>query len=266
MLYREKKKSPMQDVRNFFHGTVADRCMRRWLESDDPRPGEMASWVDEMIDFCLGEARDTGDGVVRWKSSSDRADMAEWIRVLLGRLEPMLQQWVLPFHYQPEFGFRVPIRIPDPWGNTAEIDLTGGMDILVRESLDPLVWVGFDLKATANPDYISKTLGQGIFYDLAVFAGTGVAPRDFVFLMPMVERNPVVHVTVTDADRMSLLSRIVKMAHDVWQGDTAPKADAGGCSWCSVRHGCQKFKPSGQVWAPKLGKRSTELQAARAEG
>ena len=55
---REKKKSPASDIRPFFHGIVADRCMRRWLDSDDPREGEMVSWAEEMVERCLTEARD----------------------------------------------------------------------------------------------------------------------------------------------------------------------------------------------------------------
>lgn len=264
---REKKKSPASNIRPFFHGIVCDRTMRRWLESDDPRPGQMVTWIDEMIDACLDEAKDTGDGVVRWKSSTDRAEVAEWSRVLVSRLEPMLLQWVIPFDYEPEYRFRVPIRIPYLDGSLAHVWLTGGMDILVRESEGPpAVWAGYDLKATANPDYIRKTLAQGIFYDLAVRAGVGrgTSPRTFAFLQPMVDSNPVAHVTITDADRNSLLSRIVKMAHAIWRDETGPKPDSDGCSWCSVKHACGKFLGSspGSAWTPRLGKRS----AARGTG
>jgi hypothetical protein len=261
---REKKKSPASDVRNFFHGTVADRCMRRWLESDNPVAGEMVSWVDEMIDVCLEELKTPkalarGDGVVRWRDPGDRARMAEWVRVLLGRLEPFLLQNVIPYDYQPEFRFSVTIRIPDLNNELTEIDLRGGMDILVREAAGPpAVWAGYDLKATENPDYLAKTLGQGIFYSLAQLALTGEPFRTFAFLQPMVEKNPVAHVDITQDDMQSLLARIVKMAHDIWREDHAPKTDSEGCSWCFVKHACHKYSPtlSKTVFAPKA-KRSS---------
>lgn len=258
-LMREKHKSPASDIRNFFHGVVADRIMRAWLESANPVSGEMVSWVDQFIDDCLKEAKDTGDGVVRWRDPADRARMADWIRVLLGRLEPFLQRDVLPFDYEPEYRFRVPIRIPDLNGNLAEIDLTGGMDILVRETLGPpAVWAGYDLKATENPDYLRKTLGQGIFYSLAHLAAHGTPFRTFAFVQPMVERNPIAHVVISDADLASMLARITAVAHDRWRGDEAPKKSSDGCSWCFVKHACPKFKPGSRTaFAPKAKGGST---------
>lgn len=250
---REKKKSPVTDIRNFFHGVVADRCMRRWLDSDNPVAGEMVSWVDEMVELCLEESRSRGDGVVRWRDLGDRARVTEWVRVLLERLEPFLLQNVIPYEYQPEFRFRVTIRIPDLNGELTEVDLVGGMDILVRESSGPpAVWAGYDLKATENPDYLRKTLGQGIFYSLAQLALTGEKFRTFAFLQPMVEDNPVAHVKITDDDLQSMLARVVKMSHDIWRGDIAPKSDSEGCSMCFVKHACEKFRSTSKtVFAPK---------------
>lgn len=264
-LMRERHKSPASDIRPFFHGIVADRVMRSWLESANPLPGEMVSWVDDFVESCVSTAKDTGDGVVKWKSRTDRSEMTDWVRVLLSRLEPMLLQWVIPFEYEPEFKFSVPIRIPYLDGGLAEVDLRGGMDILVREEEGPpAVWAGYDLKATANPDYLRKTLGQGIFYDLAVRAGVGKgsSPRTFAFLQPMVETNPVAHVTITDADRMSMLARITKVAHDRWRDDVSPKEGNEGCSFCQVRHACPKWAGHGQpqVWAPKVGRTTARRQ------
>lgn len=243
-LYRDKKKSPATNLRPFFHGIVADRIMRRWLEADEQRPGQMLAWVSEMVQVCLDRAKEEGDGLVKWKGVADRSLMTEWVERLVVRLEPFLLQSVVPFDYEPEYRFRVPIRIPDLFGELAEIDLVGGMDIIVRECLGPPeVWAAYDLKATENPDYLRKTLGQGVFYSLAHFAKVGIPFRTFAFVQPMVESNPVAYVDVTDADLRSMMSRIVKMAHDVWRGDTEPKASADGCAYCPVKHACLKFKP-----------------------
>ncbi len=255
MLYREKKKAPATNIRPFFHGIVADRIMRRWLDADEQVPGQMVDWVEEMVQSCMDEARSTGDGIVQWKHSSDRLEMADWIRVLLGRLEPFLLREIVPFEYQPEYRFRVPMRIPDLSGNISEIDLVGGMDILVRESVGPPeVWAGYDLKATANPDYLRKTLGQGIFYSMAHYAMQGVPFRTFAFVQPMVEKNPIAYVDITDADLRAMLGRIVAMAHSMWRNETEPKKDSEGCSWCPVKHACAKFKPGAKtMFKPKRG-------------
>jgi hypothetical protein len=257
-LMREKHKSPASDIRNFFHGIVADRIMRAWLESDNPVSGEMVSWVDDFIESCLVEAKEKKDGVVRWRDPGDRARVADWIRVLVGRLEPFLQQHVLPYDFEPEFRFKVPIRIPNVNGDLAEIYLTGGMDILVREALGPpAVWAGYDLKATENPSYLSKTLGQGIFYSLAHMALTGDSFRTFAFVQPMVASNPVAHVNITQDDLASMLARVTRVAHDRWAGRTDLKKDSDGCSRCFVRHACPRFLPSaGTGFAPKNKRRN----------
>lgn len=255
-LMRERHKSPATNIRPFFHGIVADRIMRRWLDADEQVPGLMVRWVEEMVESCIEEARRTNDGVVRWKDAADRAAMSDWVRELLTRLEPFLLREVVPFEYQPEYRFRVPMRIPDLQGNTSEITLTGGMDILVRERKSEIpeesVWAGYDLKATENPDYLRKTLGQGVFYALAHYAAQGAPFRTFAFVQPMVERNPIAYVDITDADLRSMMARITAMAHDMWRNDNEPKKDSEGCSWCPVKHACSKFKPGAKtVFSPK---------------
>lgn len=252
-LMQGKRKTPGQNLRPFFHGIVADRCMRTWLESDNPVSGEMVSWVEDIVEAELLRARERQSGVVQWKSSTDRAEMVAWVRELLTRLEPFLQRNVLPFDYWPEYKFRTPIRVKDLVNNDSYIDLVGGMDVRVRETKVPEpVWVGFDLKATASPDYIRKTLGQGIFYSLAHFAEEGAPFQRFAFLQPMVEDNPFVWINITQADLSSMLSRIQKMAHDMWRNDVTPKKIDSGCAWCPVKGACVKFRPgSGGLFTPK---------------
>ena len=255
-LLRKQKRSPSTDIRGYFHGTVCDRVMRAWLSSDNPLPGEMPDMVEDYIIKCLDEAKENQDGVVRWKHKGDREEMASYCRVVLTGLEPMLVRWVLPYDYQPEFRFRVPIRIPYLDGSLAEVELIGGMDILVRQSEVPPLWFGYDLKATQNPDYIRKTLGQSIFYDIANLALFGVPFQEFTFLQPAVSERPYVTVNITDDDRLSMLSRIVRLAHGRWSELDEPKADSVGCSYCPVKHACKKFSGTQfTAFAPIRGRR-----------
>jgi hypothetical protein len=76
--------------------------------------------------------------------------------------------------------------------------------------------------------------------------------RTFAFVQPMVDSNPIAYVDITQDDLSSMMSRIIKVAHDQWRGDISPKKDSDGCSQCFLNHACAKFKPSGGgVFAPK---------------
>lgn len=258
MLQRHGGRSPLTDIRNFFHGTVCDRTMRAWLESDDPQPGQMEQMIEDYIERCLVEAKETGDGVVKWKSRTDREEMTAQCQFIMRRLEPMLLRLVIPFEYQPELRFKVPVRIPYLDNTPAEVNLVGGIDITVRRP--NIRWFAYDLKATANPDYIRKTLAQGIFYDLAMLAMFGKSPEHFAFLQPAVVSNPIVMCQVSDADRASMMARITRVAHDRWRGDDAPKPDNEGCSYCPVRFSCAKFSTRATVFTPKRGR--GQLRAA----
>jgi PD-(D/E)XK nuclease superfamily protein len=254
-LQQGKRATPAQNIRPFFHGIVADKCMRTWLESDNPVSGEMVAMVEDVIEMSIQRAKDRESGVVQWKSRTDRAEMADWVRVLLTRLEPILQKHVLPHSYQPEYKFRVPIRIPDLDGNRSVIDLVGGMDIRVREMDPEPIWVGYDLKATADPGYLRKVLGQSIFYSVANFAEWGEPFKKFAFIQPMVENNPLPFVKISHEDLQSMMSRIVSMAHDMWRNDTTPRPLDDNCAWCPVKSACARFKPGGSLFAPKAKSR-----------
>ena len=198
-----------------------------------------------------------GYGVVRWRSRTDRSELTVFCQDLVTRLEPYLEQWVLPYEYAPEYRFSVPIHIPYLDGELIEIELRGGIDILVRLGNDPSQWRAFDLKATKDPNYVRKVRGQGVFYDIAIIASFGVAPVDFVFLQPMVEGRPYEIIDVSAADRRSMMARIIEYAHDCWRGDDTPKPDAAGCSWCPVRGACRKFSATSAPLFTPVRARST---------
>lgn len=259
-LQRKQKRSPANDNRGFFHGIVVDRIMRARLEADaSVGSGWMEAQVEGYIPKLREEMAEEGQGVVRWKHAGDREEMTALCREACRSLEPMLAKWVLPYDYQPEYRFNQTVRIPYLDGQLAEIELIGGIDILVRRSQDPLQFFGYDLKITRDKNYINKTLGQSIFYDLAVFAEFGVPMVQFGFLMPAVVERPTVPVNISQADRVSMLSRITKLAHDRWRGDVTPKQSGDGCAWCNVRHACSKYHDASTAFAPTRG-------AARAAG
>lgn len=237
------KRSKTPDIRVYFHGTVVDRCMRHWLESPDPQPGQMAAMVPDIINAEVETARDTGDGVIRWRSLDDRQHMTEWCIELVTRLEPILLERIIPLDYQPARRFRVPFTVPYLDGTPQQITLLGEMDLLTRDKQGQFyIW---DLKGTADNSYWKKVIAQLLFYDLAVGAEFGRFSVGGALIQPMCDER-VLFFEFTAAHRAELAQHLINYCHDVWRGDHAPKAGTQGCDRCDVRHACVRYAvPSG---------------------
>jgi hypothetical protein len=238
-----RHKSPVADARNYFHGNVVDLLMRRWLAQDNPEPGWMAAQLDAVFEESLTIAKDSGDGIVRWKNLNDKDETREFCRELVKRLEPILVKYALPFTWEPAVRFSVPIDVPYLDGTKREIYLVGEMDLMVRDNQARIgVW---DLKGTRDNQYYKKVLGQLSFYALAVRAMTGQFPAFTGLIQPMCDQQVLPVAVDADAVRQ-MAARIVKTAHDIWAGRLAPKADNAGCSYCPVQHACSKFAVLGK--------------------
>jgi hypothetical protein len=234
-LLRTGKRAKAQNLRNFFHGTVVDRCMRDWLADPHRSPGGMADQITAMVERAQAEAKDEG-GIVRWRSPTDRAELHAFCTELVRRLEPILRERVLPYPHTVSTRFDVPIIIPDPAGTPTQIRLIGETDLTVNNQ-GVQVW---DLKGTADDQYYRKVLGQLYFYDLAVLAARGEPTTLTGLIQPMCS-TPVLEVTVGVHERGQILSRIVRLCHDIWTGDTTCKPDTAGCVVCEVRHACPRY-------------------------
>lgn len=244
-LLSEGKKSSVADIRGYFHGTVVDNCMRRWLGQEHPQPGQMLEWVDQMFLKAEADAKETGDGVVRWKFAGDKKETLEFCRECVIRLEVLLAKVCLPYDWDPAALFEVPLTIPDADGQQQRISLIGETDLLVRVPRGVIVW---DLKATRDDQYYRKVLGQLVFYAIAVAAQTGSWPYAAGLLQPMcAEQDPMFFFT--EEDYRQMFTRITALAQDIWGGKIRPKADNAGCRWCEVRGSCPKF-PKGRGRVP----------------
>jgi len=237
-LIKAGKKNPMQDIRGYFPGTVVDRAMRHWLDDPDHPAGGMVASVDQIMDAEEQAAKDSGDGVVRWRNSSDRLEVAQFCRELVIRLEPILADLVLPHDYQPAMRFRTPVSIPYLDGTLTTVHLVGEMDILVRTEQG--AWGIWDLKGTKDNNYWRKTIAQLTFYDVATNALFGQHSSRAGLIQPMCAER-VKEVLITDEDRRVLMSRVVRMAHNIWREDYTLAADPAGCFYCPVKHACPKF-------------------------
>lgn len=238
-------KSPSADIRNFFHGNVVDLAMRRWLRQEPPTPGWMVAQIGQLMEQAEADAKATGDGLVKWRHSSDKAEVLEFCRDLVVRLEDILGWLCLPYEWEEAVRFSVPATIPGPGGEPRQILLVGEIDLLVRDlQSDIHVW---DLKATKDNAYFRKVTGQLAFYEVAWAAKTGKWPVRSGLIQPMCDQPVIAFDFSQDngAARTQIMQRIISTANDIWAGRLDPKADNQDCVYCPVRHACPKFKVEG---------------------
>ncbi len=242
------RRSPVSDHRTFFPGTVTDRCMRQWLSLEVQERGWMAAQVDRIMDEEEAATKGNGDGVVRWKTLQDRAQVREFCKSAVHQLESdLLTQLHLlePPHYDwdPAPRFEVPITIPHPSGHKEQIMLRGEIDLLIQTPAGIEVW---DLKTTKDNSYWRKTIGQLVFYEIAVWGmGKGWPVRSGL-LQPLCDETTPCWQFTQD-HRMQMFQRIVAVAHDIWSGRLDPKVQPA-CKYCDVRHACPaKGGGSGRV-------------------
>ncbi len=242
-------KSPVTDVRSFYRGNVVDLCMRTWLDQDDPQPGQMLAMVDVMMDKALEDGKAAGDGVVQWKSPSDKEQVRVWCKELVTRLELILFELAVPYGYQPAVRFKVPLVLPYLDGSPQRIWLIGEADLLVDELVAPQCIHVWDLKATEDDSYWRKTVGQLLFYCIAVFAMLKVWPVDAGLIQPMCKER-VLSFTFTEDQYREMYVRIVKAATVMWRGEHHPKLGSAGCYVCPVHHACSRYAVTGRGRAP----------------
>lgn len=235
-----KEVEKQEKGRIFLPGNVTDHTMRRWLESDDPQPGQM----EEMVETVFKEILEEGESKIKWKGNpvDDMNNVKAYCRQVVKDLEPWLQENVLPFGYQPEARFRAHMEVPYICeGVYAPVKMIGGIDIVVLG--DDGKYRLYDLKTTKDSGYIRSTLAQLIFYDLAwgIIQGDFYSCVEWGFVAPALP-EPYIPITVTREDREMMLSRIIKYAQGTWNDNWAPKADDTGCNWCEAKSTCEKFK------------------------
>jgi hypothetical protein len=231
--------SPVQDKRNFFPGTVVDITMGRWLDLDSPERGWMATHVDEILDKAEVDGRESGDGIVKWRDGGDKTKVRVWCKELVTRLEPLLEEHVLPFDYEPHNRFKVPLTIPGPGGEPRQILLTGETDLRTWHP-DKRPRSILDLKGTENSSYWRTTYPQLIFYEIATWGMTGHWPEFSGLIQPMCP-EPYLPFYFTADQRREMFVTICAVANDVWTENLPPKADSTGCNRCPVKSACPKF-------------------------
>lgn len=255
-------KSPVTDVRNFFPGTVTDRCMRQWLSQEKPEPGWMYRNVDTILDKEEVTAKATGDGVVRWRNAADKAEVRELCHAAVEKLESSLDvllglTWKPPEQqcsWDPAPRFEVPCYVPHPGGGKGRVLLVGEIDLLVIRPEGWSIPAGlevWDLKTTRDNSYWRKTLGQLVFYEIAMWCMRKEWATRSGLLQPLCD-DPEPNWSFNTEQRTQMLQRIVGIASDIWTGRLDPKPEKSKCGYCEVRHACPA-KGGGRGRAPMGG-------------
>lgn len=244
-LYSEGKRSRIFDGRAFLPGTIADRCMRRWLDSglhdrSALTPGGMLDYVEEEFRTHTGPE---AQYAIRWRGDprEDKRLVITSVVETLEKLEPILMEKVVPYDYQPEYRFVSVVGIPGLDGETVQIEIMGAVDVAVCREPG---WYGlYDLKLTKSDEYIKSTLGQLTFYDLAFHGWIGHQPVDHEFWAPLT-KEVVIGTDVTQEERNVMVQRIIQYCHGVWNGDwQVTDKPEDECFHCQVKHACPRFVP-----------------------
>jgi len=234
--------NPMRDTRNFVHGNVCDTAQRRWLAMPEQEPGWMARNVADILEETVADSKSKGDGIIRWRSASDRGDLLAFCRELVTRLEVILNKYCLPYDWSPAWRFEVPASVR--YGaEMRKITLVGEIDLLVFGRVPGQIAV-WDLKATENDSYWRKTVAQLVFYAIAVRSSKlerlGEWPVRSGLFQPMCTQQ-VLPVTIGDQAIREMAGRMTRLAGDYWDGRLPAREDDVQCGWCPVRHACPKF-------------------------
>lgn len=250
-LQQQGKRSKTSNIRGFFHGVVVDRLAREYVEDQSNQyPGFMEDSVPEVMDREEKLARESGDGIVRWKSKDDKAELTEMCREACRNAEPLLDKLILSRDVsQADHRFKTPIRIPYLDGTLTTIRLIGAMDFL-SWNLDNTGYEVYDLKITRNDQYWRTTIGQTVFYDLAVYSEKGKFTDRVGLIQPLCKKQ-VVDFVIDDKMRREMMQSIIRMAHGIWRNDFEMRPDNSQCSMCNVKHSCARF--SGKDEFGKIG-------------
>lgn len=234
-LVSEGKSHKARNGRVFLKGNLCDNAMRRWLEN-----GDFSIPIEAYLKQIWEEH--TGPGAqypIKWKSPTDQEEIVESTRIALADLEEVLREKVVPYKYEPEMRFTSTIGVPNPDGEISHIELFGAIDIAI---LYPDDTIGiYDLKLSEDKGYITSSIGQLVLYDLAITNYLGKRPVKHGFFTPLLKKESVIDLDVTQEDRIQMAVDISQYALDYWSDNWNLTENVNDCYGCQVRHACPRW-------------------------
>ena len=200
----------------------------------------MAAHVDEILDREEASARETGDGVVKWRDPGDKARVRAWCREWSPGWSRSCSSCVIPYEYEPHVRFKVPLTIPGPGGQPREILLPARWTCSPGgRGRSPLAVD--DLKGTEDTSYWRKVTGQLLFYEIAVRGMTGHWPEVSGLIQPMCP-EPVLRFYFTADDRREMFADHLPGGRGHLARRTCPqKRITTGAIGAPVKAACPKF-------------------------
>ena len=257
-LIHEGKRSNLVNARNFLAGNLADHSMREALENapKDPEGRLLSLSLDELLKplpkhWAKAMEEPEEGRIYKWAEGDPVADQRRILKSATQALEnlyPTLQEYLLGRRFVPEFRpKKMPVfGIPGPDGEPCYIRLYLAVDCAVQLKEDPDnldgmgEWGLYDLKTTAQAEYLNQTLPQLVFYDLGFQALTGKRPVEHALWAPL--QSPVVRkVHVTDEHRAQVTNWIVSYCHSVWAGEDDFTDKESNCFTCPTKSACPKM-------------------------
>ncbi len=115
----------------------------------------------------------------------------------------------------------------------------------------------YDLKCTANDSYWRQTLGQLIFYDIALthYLDLGSPPEKLGFIQPKCKEQ-VLEISIGADERNAMMARIISMAHNMWRREWEA-TKASHCSMCEVKSSCPAHQPKSLLLDERGRKRAS---------
>lgn len=255
----EGKKQKFVNARNFLTGNLVDYTMREALTYYAQRDSEgrlialskddfMSPLPDKWNLIINNPEKNT---VYDWKGDMQEDQRRILLKATeaLDRLYPIVIDNIMGRRFIPEFRPQTmpAIGIPGLDGETVYIRLFLAVDMAIQVEEDPTnpngglgKWGLFDLKTTETEDYLTKTLPQLVFYDLAFHAATGSYPSQHALWAPLVD-EPIKKVTVTDEHRRQVRDWIISYCHSVWASEDDLTDDPTNCYNCPTKLACPKF-------------------------
>lgn len=258
-LIMEGNRSKTQNARNTLAGNVVDYTMRHAIQNAEKDSGGriLSLTKDDLLEPLPDIWNKTTTvlepgTVLKWNNPvdpvKDQKAILKKVHKAIDNLFPILEKSVVGKRVIPEMRPKdmPPFGIPGPDGETVWIRLFLAVDVAVQIREDPDNprglgdWGLYDLKTATTGDYVTKSLPQLVFYDLAFHALTGRRPVEHKLWTPLLDSH-VKKVEVTDEHRDMVTGWIIDYCHGVWAGKDELTEDKDNCFFCPTKHACPRF-------------------------
>ena len=238
--YKDRKKPAKADCRPFFAGSVAHSCMEVWVKNGMPEGG-----ISKPVDNFMREY--LASNFVRFHGMDDFENIRTKIVSIITEIENIFKEkgWTAR-----KWLVEMPNKV---WVKQLGAYLYGRLDLVSEKN-----FVGFDLKATANKQYLEED--QCIWYSMVASISSSKPMETFVWLVPLMKEKLIVF-PVSREMKVDLYNRIKLNLEAMRSGAFDPSPTKSKCFRCELSEFCEhKYSDSSELdYDEKDGKRMVKL-------